>query len=84
MTRYTVVWHRLAEEELADIWNQAADRAAVASAANSIDTALAVDAQQKGNSVSSRSRELTIPPLQVLFRVRINDRIVEVFSVAHV
>lgn len=71
MTRYTVVWHRLAEEELADIWN----RAAVASAANSIDTAIAVNAQQKGNSVSSRSRELTIPPLQALFRVRTNDRI---------
>jgi hypothetical protein len=74
MIRYTVVWHQLAENELADIWNQAVDRAEVTLAANSIDAQLAVDAHEKGSVVSARSRELTIHPLQVLFRVRRDDR----------
>jgi len=81
MTRYTVVWHALAQDELADIWLGATDRNAITAAANTIDTTLAIDPSAQGASVSSRSRELTSGPLHVLFRVIESDRIVQVFSV---
>jgi hypothetical protein len=40
---YTVVWQRSAEQKLAHLWTQAADRRAVTAAANAIDTILAQD-----------------------------------------
>jgi hypothetical protein len=37
MTRFTVVWHALAQDELARIWLDAADRQSVTLAANAVD-----------------------------------------------
>jgi hypothetical protein len=42
--KYTVVWLLQAENELADIWNNASDRQAVADAADRIDWHLSRDA----------------------------------------
>ena len=41
MTRYTVVWHQLAEDELLRLWLAAADRQSITKAADAIDRELA-------------------------------------------
>ena len=84
MTRYTVVWHRLCEDELVELWISDDNRSALAAAVDRIDSELAIDPSSKGSRVSDRSRELTVGSVQVLFRVREDDRVVEVFSVAKV
>ena len=48
MIRFTVVWHSEAQDELASIWLDAADRQSVTLAANAIDRHLATDATAKG------------------------------------
>jgi plasmid stabilization system protein ParE len=45
--RYTVVWLPSAEEELANIWNGAADRQAVSRAANEIEILLRTSSQAR-------------------------------------
>jgi len=81
MIRFTVVMHPLAERELTELWLEAPDRSTVSDAANGIERELAVDAHLKGRRVSARTREISWPPLHCLFRVQMNDRIAEVFSV---
>ena len=51
---YTVVWTQTAVNALADIWNQAADRQAVARASNWIDRQLRTDARRKGRILQNR------------------------------
>ena len=74
--RYTVVWHELAQEELAELWLGAPDRGAIRRAADQIDKELAEDPETRGTRVSERSREFTCYPLQVLFRIVPDDRLV--------
>ena len=80
MTRYTVVWHQEALDELARLWIEAPDRRAVTFAASAIDRHLVVDASEKGAAVPDNLRQLTIPPLRVLFAVSEPDRIVRVLD----
>ena len=84
MTRFTVVWHKLARDELAEIWLDATDRRAIAAAADAIDLLLATDADDKGEEVSTRLRMLSMPPLDVLLSVRELDRIAKVIAVRRV
>ncbi|MCI0458142.1 MAG: hypothetical protein L0Z62_14355 [Gemmataceae bacterium] len=84
MTRYTVTWTRVAEDQLAEIWMQASDRGAVNAAQNAIDDELAVDAEQKGTEVVEGLRELTIPPLKAFFEVEEMDRRVQVSALKRV
>ena len=79
MTRYTVVWHQEALDELARLWIDAPDRTAVTLAASAIDRHLAADAPEKGTPVPDNLRQLTIPPLRVLFAVSELDRIARIF-----
>jgi hypothetical protein len=65
---YTVVWQRHAQMMLADLWNQAADRAVVAKAADAIDALLRVDASSRGEA-------------RVHFQVDELDRMVKVLNV---
>ena len=44
MSRYTVVWVRSAQDELAELWLEAADRNAVTTAAQAIDQELGENA----------------------------------------
>jgi hypothetical protein len=81
MTRYTVTWLEGAQNQLAELWLEAADRIAVTDAANRSDRALAGDPQDKGSPVSEGLRSLVVPPLYVLFSVSEPDRLVEVASV---
>jgi len=49
---YTVIWKPAAEDELAQIWTEAADRTAVATAANRIDQLLKSHPHDQGESRS--------------------------------
>lgn len=80
MTRYTVVWHQAALDELARLWIDASDRTAVTLAASAIDRHLAVDASEKGIAVPDHLRQLTVPPLHVLFAVSELDRMVRILD----
>jgi hypothetical protein len=80
MTRYTVVWHQEALEELTELWMGASDRTAVTLAASAIDRHLAIDATEKGIAAPDDLRQLTIPPLRVLFVVSELDRIARVLG----
>ncbi|MEX0712682.1 MAG: type II toxin-antitoxin system RelE/ParE family toxin [Pirellulales bacterium] len=81
MTRYSVVWPKSAQHELADLWLSAQDRGAVTAAADEIDRQLAEDAPDKGVELSEGMRAFFAPPLRVLFAVRNEDRVVEVLRV---
>ena len=79
---YTVVWVHYALDQLAEVWNTAADRNAVAAASHRIDTRLTADPRNEGESRCEGERILIDPPLQVLFRVSEPERLVEVTEVA--
>lgn len=81
MTRYTVVWHPDAQDELAELWMAAADRIAIAAAADLIDLELSEDAGNKGLHVAEGLRAFYVAPLRILFAVREDDRLVEVLRV---
>jgi hypothetical protein len=81
MTRHTVVWVRSALDELAVLWLAAADRAAVAAAANEVDKELSIDASVQGVELAEGLRALFCPPLRVIFTVREDDRVAEVLRV---
>ena len=84
MIRYTVVWHDGAQDQLARIWMDAADRDDVTRAAHEIDTHLAKDAETKGMPVVGDIREWVTTPLRVLFAVSPLDRLVKILHVARV
>ena len=83
MIRFTVVWTHEAENELAEIWNQASDRASVTSAAATIDAELAVDAAAKGEQLSEGLRKLRVLPLIAIFSANQEDRLVEIATVRY-
>lgn len=78
MTRYTVTWHRHAEDELAELWLEATDRGEISAAVQAIDLTLAIDAASKGELVAEGLRSLNAPPLRVLFVTREADRVAQI------
>jgi hypothetical protein len=78
--KYTVTWVRAAEHRLAELYNQATDKAAVTAASNAIDRLLANDPERKGRPLNG-TRFLTVPPLTVIFTVNPDDRLVVVRGV---
>ena len=82
MKRFRVTWHPDARNELAQIWLAAEDRAAVADAANRIDTVLGDDPEAAGDDFYG-DRILVERPLAVTFVVRPDDRWVQVLQVWH-
>jgi hypothetical protein len=79
--RYTVVWGRAAERELARLWTASADRRAVTLAADAIDRLLREDPHRRGESRQDTTRVLLVPPLGVDFEVLAADRMVHVMAV---
>ena len=67
---------------MAEIWLKATDRTGITSAANAIDVALAIDADEKGAEIREALRVLVVPPLRALFSIRKADRIAEVDKVS--
>jgi len=78
MMRYTVTWHREAEDELTELWLVATDRNEITAAVRAIDVALATDASEKGETAAEGLRSFYAPPLRVLFAIREHDRVVQV------
>lgn len=79
--RYTVVWKKSVQDELADLWLSAPNRNAVTVATNVIDERLKNDAAMEGIPVSEGLRAFIAPPLRILFAVSEPDRVVEVLRV---
>jgi plasmid stabilization system protein ParE len=76
--RFTVTWREQALQELAEIWLEAHDRAAVTLAVDTIDAQLHSNPAQRGISVAEGLRKLVHHPVQVYFEVHDADRVVEV------
>lgn len=83
MTRFTVIWTRNAEANLANIWVNAVDPAAVAAASDTIDLELSNNPASLGTPVREGFFRLSRSPLEVLFSVREPDRIAEIEFVRH-
>jgi plasmid stabilization system protein ParE len=79
--KYKVDWLPAAEQELADVWLQAADRDAVSQAAHAIDQVLELDPHHAGESRPEGRRILFAPPLGVIFRIIEDDKLVQVSQV---
>lgn len=79
--KYTVVWVRSAENELAAIWLDAADRDLITASALDIDARLAVGPENEGESRGQNLRILIARPLVVTFAVVSADRLVRVLDV---
>lgn len=76
---FTVVWKPRAEQNLADLWTRAPDRAALTRAVDSIEVRLRSDPTQVGESRADfKSRIVLESPLGIAFRIHDKDRIVEV------
>jgi hypothetical protein len=79
--KYTVVWAREAEAEIARLWMEAAVRCAVADAVDAIDDVLGRDPHAIGESREDERRILFVWPLGVIYRIRDADRLVHVSEV---
>jgi hypothetical protein len=64
--KYDVDWVPSAQDKLADLWTQAADRQAITDAANEADRLLAHDPESKGEDFYG-DRLLVVPPLHIVF-----------------
>jgi plasmid stabilization system protein ParE len=78
MNPYTVEWLPQAEDELADIWLRAADRAAVTTAQAQVDRLLARDPQGNGRYLSEGLYQIDYSPLVVSYTIDDSGRRVEV------
>lgn len=81
--RWTVVYHRRAEDELARLWLNPAIRQAVTDAAAQVDRILRNSPLEAGESRASGRRILLAPPLGIKYEVSEPDRIVQVLDVWH-
>lgn len=77
---YTVVYDPAVEAELIDLWIQAPNRRAVATASNDIDRRLKRSPDRSGQGIGAY-RRLVVHPLAVEFTVSPQDRMVRVFRV---
>ncbi len=79
--RWTVVWIPSTENDLANLWISAPDKAALAAAANIIDQELAKRPLDVGEARGGNSRILIEPPLAVEYDVLKEDCQVRVWHV---
>ena len=79
--RYTVLWAEEAEEQLAQLWLDAALRDSVTKAAHVVEASLAINPSEAGESRASDRRIFITPPLVVDFEVHSADRTVRVLQV---
>ena len=79
--KYTVVWKQAAEDELAQLWNEAADRDAVRQAADRMEKLLATQPLALGESRTGSMRIAFESPLGMFFDVSEQDRLVSVVRV---
>jgi hypothetical protein len=77
---YTVVTKPDAEDELAELWMTCADRQAFSDAADRLETLLADDPLNVGESRQDLSRIAFEKPLGIIFDVSPEDRLVTVLK----
>ena len=78
---YTVTWTTKAQNDLADIWVTAPDRAAVTTASNQIDANLRRDPYGASESRTDQSRIMIVAPLAISYDVSDDDCLVAVWGV---
>lgn len=82
--KYTVTWLPDSVEMLAEIWTIAHDRRAVTVAANHLDRLLESNPLDVGEERAGADRIAFEPPLQILFRVDLKQRLVLVTMVGQI
>ena len=83
MTGWLVDWTPIAENQLADIWLHAPDRATVTAAEDAIERMLARDPLGHGREVLEGLWKLTVKPLTVYYVPDAAQGTVEVQAVAY-
>lgn len=78
--RFTVTWTEPAKQKLAGVWLVTEDRTAITDAADEIECRLRIGGDWVGEEFLDY-RFFAVGPIAVLFRCRLEDRIVEVFDV---
>ena len=81
--KYTVTWRFAVLDELALMWNQAEDRAAVAAASHEIDRGLAYPPHSQGES-RGNVRVMFVPPIGADYEVLEDDCTVRVLTILRV
>ena len=79
--KFSVVWQPDAETQLARLWEQSSDRTAFALAANHIEHVLRSYPDRVGEDRFEGDRILFESPLGVVFRLIMEDRMVQVLRV---
>jgi hypothetical protein len=79
--KWTVIWRRPAQDDLATLWIDGPDSASIASAADRIDDLLSVSPLTVGESRGESTRILIEQPLAVLYDFAPDDRLVSVWGV---
>jgi plasmid stabilization system protein ParE len=82
MTSYTVEWMQDAEDDLARIYLQAADKQAVTQAQAAIEKQLSNNPTTRGAALAEGLRKLAVAPLVVFDSVDTARRLVEVSQVS--
>jgi plasmid stabilization system protein ParE len=70
--RFTVIWSLIAEDQLAELWLNAADRNAVSAAQHQIDQLLRIDPDTQGSPYFG-DRVLIVSPLRAVFSINVMD-----------
>ena len=78
--KYTVVWTKVAENQLARLWNTTRDKRGVTNAADAIDWNLKNDPEKKAVPFAEFF-VYRVSPLAVLLKISPDDRLVEVMEV---
>jgi hypothetical protein len=78
---YRVLWQPKAEQALAELWMDAANRSAITAAARGIDEQLRTDPENVGESRWGDKRILLVPLLGVDFTIDRRRRLVSVLAV---
>jgi plasmid stabilization system protein ParE len=80
--KFTVTWTTNAEQELTRLWLAGRDRMAIDEAVAAIESTLATNPLDAGESRSGNVRIVIVEPLVVLVSIRELDRLVKVVHVA--
>jgi hypothetical protein len=78
---FTVVWQPDSQNDLANLWITANDRAALTSAADTIERLLRQNPFENSESRAGNSRLMFVPPLAAAYEVKEEDRLVTVWAV---
>jgi hypothetical protein len=84
MTRHTIVWVESAIDDLARFWMKAADRQAIADAADLSDKFLVVDPAERSEPLSEGLRAVTVGSLRLFLVLHDEDRKVEILYVKRI